>query len=114
MTVLNYGDLSINGAIVGYEGQVEITPGSRKRNFFPQVGANKIITSDISTDMSKIVIPIRVTPENLADFKVLFENGDNNTITFRDQSFTACAMEEEPAAKDMDLVDYVFYGDPAS
>ena len=112
MAILNYGDLSINGQVVAYEGQVEITPGVSKRNFHPQVGGKKIITQDVSTNMSKIVVPIRVTPENLADFKTYFDNEDNNTITFRDQNFVACALEELPAAKDMDLVEYGFMGDP--
>lgn len=114
MAILNYADLSINGQIVAYEGSIEVTPGSLKRNYHPQVNGEMVITTDIATNMSKIVVPIRVTPENTVYFKTLYDNGDNNTITYRDRNFTRCTMEELPAAKDRELVDYVFYGNPES
>lgn len=113
MTIQNYKDLLINGKVIAYEGAVKITKGSIKREFFPQVNGQKQITSDISENMSKIIIPIRVTPESNQDFDDFFNNGDNNTISFDDQNFTACAMEMLPEREDLGIVEYTFMGDPA-
>jgi hypothetical protein len=113
MSILNYGDLSINGTVESYEGAVKIQAGSIKRVVNPQVNGSKIITSDISTNMSKIIIPVRVSPASNARYDALFNNGDNNTISFRDKNFTACVMEELPEREDMAIVEYVFIGDPA-
>ena len=113
MAILNYGDLSINGTVIAYEGAVKVQNGSIKRIVNPQVNGAKIITSDISTNMSKITITVRVTPSSNAQFDAFFNNGDNNTISFRDQNFSSCVMEELPEREDMATVDYVFIGDPA-
>ena len=113
MAILNYGDLSINGTVISYEGAVKIQAGSIKRVVNPQVNGSKIITSDISTNMSKITIPVRVSPSSNDQFDAFFNNGDNNTISFRDKNFTACVMEELPEREDMAVVEYVFMGDPA-
>lgn len=113
MAILNYGDLSINGTVISYEGAVKIEPGSKKRVVNPQVNGSKIITSDISTNMSKITIPIRVSPASNDQFDALYNNGDNNTIAFRDKNFTACVIEMLPEREDMAVVEYIFYGDPA-
>lgn len=113
MAILNYGDLVINGNAVSYEGAVKIQAGSIKRNVHPQVNGSKIITSDISTNMSKITVTIRVTPASNDKFDEYFQNGDNNTISYRDKNFTGCLIEEIPEREDLATVDYVFYGDPA-
>lgn len=113
MAILNYGDLVINGNAVSYEGAVKIQSGSIKRNVHPQVNGGKLITSDISTNMSKITVTIRVTPASNDKFDEYFQNGDNNTISYRDKNFTGCLLEELPEREDMATVDYVFYGDPA-
>ncbi len=113
MSVLNLGDLSINGEPISYEGQVDIQPGSKKRSFHPQSNGQKIITSDFSTNMSKITVTVRCTPDFNDLFDTFFRNEDNNTIVFRDKSFVACGMEELPSRKDLQTVDYVFFGDPA-
>ena len=113
MAIQDYGDLLINGTVIAYEGAVKIEKGTKTRSFNPQVNGQKVITSDISTNMSKITINVRVTPENDSDFDSFYDNGDNNTITFRDQNFTACAMEVLPEREDLATVDYVFMGDPA-
>jgi len=113
MAILNYGDLSINNIVRSYEGMVKVEPGSKKRVVNPQVNGSKIITSDISTNMSKITIPVRVSPASNDEYDDLYNNGDNNTISFRDENFTACVMEVLPEREDMAVIEYVFYGDPA-
>ena len=113
MTIQDYGDLLINGTVIAYEGAVKIKKGTKKRNIFPQVNGAKIVTTDISENRSMITVNIRVTPESDADFDALYNNGDNNTITFRDQNFTACTMEDLPEREDLATADYIFYGDPA-
>ena len=113
MAIINYGDLSINGTVRSYEGAVKITPGSIKRVVNPQVNGSKIITSDISTNKSKITIPVRVSPASNDEYDELYNNGDNNTISYRSKNFTGCVIEELPEREDMAVVEYVFYGDPA-
>lgn len=113
MAIQDYGDLLINGTVIAYEGAVKIEKGSKTRNFHPQINGQKIITTDISTNKSKITVTVRVTPESNENFDTYYNNGDNNSITFRDQNFTACAMEMLPEREDLATVDYVFYGDPA-
>lgn len=112
MAILDYGTLSINGTIIAYEGAIKIQAGSKKRIVNPQVNGSKIITTDISTNMSKITIPVRNTPASAAQFDAFYNNGDNNTISFRDQNFTSCLIEELPEREDMAVVQYVFIGDP--
>lgn len=113
MAILTQGNLSINGTAIAYEGKIKIEAGSPKRVFNPQYNGQKIITSDISSNLSKITIPVRATPENNKQFDSFYQNGDNNTIAFRDQNFSACALEMIPEREDLEIVEYVFYGDPA-
>ena len=113
MAILDYGNLSINGTVISYEGAVKIEAGSKKRIVNPQVNGGKIITTDISTNVSKITVKVRVTPQSNAQFDAFFNNGDNNTISFRDQNFSACLLEMLPEREDLSTVDYVFLGDPA-
>lgn len=113
MAIQDYGDLLINSKVIAYEAGVKIEKGSKTRNFHPQINGSKIITTDISTNKSKITVNVRVTPENDELFDEFFNNGDNNVISFRDENFTACAMEVLPEREDLGTVDYVFYGDPA-
>ena len=54
MAILDYGNLSINGTVISYEGAVKIEAGTKKRIVSPQVNGGKIITTDISTNVSKI------------------------------------------------------------
>lgn len=113
MTIQNYGTLIINGKVIAYEGAVKIENGSITRKVNPQVNGSKIITSDISTNMSRITVNIRVTPESNKIFDEFYNNGDNNTITFRDLNFSSCLLEKIPEREDQGVVDYVFLGDPA-
>jgi hypothetical protein len=113
MAILDYGNLSINGTVISYEGAVKIEAGTKKRVVNPQVNGGKIITTDISTNVSKITVKVRVTPQSNAQFDAFFNNGDNNTISFRDQNFSACLLEIIPEREDLSTVDYVFLGDPA-
>ena len=113
MAILDYGNLSINGTVISYEGAVKIEAGTKKRIVNPQVNGGKIITTDISTNVSKITVKVRVTPQSNAQFDAFFNNGDNNTISFRDQNFSACLLEIIPEREDLSTVDYVFLGDPA-
>jgi hypothetical protein len=112
MAIQDYGDLTINGNVVTYEGRVKIEAGSRTRVVNPQVDGSQIITTDISTNKSKITVPIRVTPETNKTFDALYDNGDNNIITFRDRNFTRCVMEVKPEREDLEIVEYVFMGNP--
>jgi hypothetical protein len=109
---IEYGDLTINGNVVTYENAVKIEAGSKTRRFHPQINGDLIITTDISTNMSKITIPIRVTPQSNNTFDDLYDNDDNNIITFRDKNFTGCAMEVIPEREDREIVEYVFMGNP--
>jgi hypothetical protein len=113
MAILDYGDLVINGNAVSYEGAVKIEAGSKKRIVNPQVNGSKIITNDISTNYSKITITVRVSPATNDKFDAYYQNGDNNTISYRDKNFTACCLEMIPEREDLATVDYIFYGDPA-
>jgi hypothetical protein len=113
MAILDYGDLTINGKVIAYESAVKIEKGSKTRKVTPQINGSKIITSDISTNISKITVSVKVTPDNNDQFDEFYNNGDNNTITFRDANFTGCTMEMLPEREDLATVDYVFIGDPA-
>ena len=113
MTILDYGDLLINGTVIAYEGAVKVKPGAKTRIVSPQVNGAKVVTTDIADNKSMITINIRVTPESNAQFDAFYNNGDNNAITFRDQNFTGCVMMELPEREDLATVDYVFEGDPA-
>jgi hypothetical protein len=113
MAILDYGNLSINGTVISYEGAVKIEAGSKKRIVNPQINGGKIITTDITTNVSKITVKVRVTPESNDQFDAFFNNGDNNTISFRDQNFSGCLLEMLPEREDLSTVDYVFLGDPA-
>ena len=110
--IQDYGNLTINTRVISYEGRVKIEPGTRTRVANPQVNGQIIITTDISTERSKISIPIRVTPETNNTFDEFFNNGANNVITFRDRNFTACFMEMLPEREDLEIVEYICYGDP--
>ena len=110
---LDQGNLSINGTVIAYEGYVKVKPGSKKRTAYPQVNGKKIITTSVEENRSMITVTIRVTPSSNTQFDEFFNNGDNNTIIFRDKNFTACFLEEIPERSDLETVDYIFYGDPA-
>jgi hypothetical protein len=112
MAIIKQGDLSINGTVIAYEGNVKIEKGSETRVANPQVNGEIIFTSDISTKRSKVTVTIRVTSESNDTFDGFFANGDNNTITFNDQNFTKCTMEMIPEREDTATVDYVFLGNP--
>ena len=113
MAIQKQGDLVINGKPIAYEGKVKIEAGSITRNVFSQVNGSKLITSDVSTNISMISVPVRATPENIELFTSFYNNGDNNTISFRNQNFSSCVMEKLPQIEDLEVVEYVFKGDPA-
>ncbi len=113
MTIQNNGDLLANGNVIAYEGRVKIEDGSITRVPNPQVNGEVVITTDITSNRSKITIPIRVTTESNNTFDDLFDNGDDNIITFRDKNYTRCYMEVKPEREDVEIVEYVFFGNPA-
>lgn len=113
MAILDYGDLLINGTVIKYDGKVKIEKGSITRVANPQISGEVVYTTDITTNRSKITIPIRVTPESNDQFDDLYNNGDNNTISFRDANFSRCAMEMIPEREDQAVVEYIFFGNPA-
>ena len=112
MTIINYINLSINGQVVKYEGRLKIEAGTITRTFNPQVNGEIVVTSDISTNMSKITIPVRVTAASSKTFKEFYDNGDNNVITADRKSFTKCALEVLPEREDQEIVEYIFMGNP--
>lgn len=112
MTILNYGNLIINSKSVSYEA-VEITSGSITRKPNPQINGKNIFTTDVTSNYSTIKITQRVSPASNELFDQIYNNGDNNTITYRSQNFSNCSMEVLPARKDQDTVDYMIFGDPA-
>ena len=112
MAITDFGDLSINGQVTSYEGAVKIEKGTKTRVPNPQVNGEIIHTSDISTNRSKIMVPIRVTADSNDQFDLFFENGDNNTITFRDSNFSKCVLEVIPEREDQGIVEYTFFGNP--
>jgi hypothetical protein len=113
MAILDYGNLLINNTVIKYDGRIKIEDGTRTRVANPQVNGEIIYTSDISTEVSKITVPIRVSPDSNKQFDALYDNGDNNTISFRDKNFSKCVMEVLPEREDQEIVEYVFMGNPA-
>jgi hypothetical protein len=113
MAQLDYGNLSINGTVVAYDGRVKIEKGTRTRTPNPQVNGEIIYTTDITTERAKVTVPIRVSPTSNEQFDTFYDNDDNNTISFRDENFTKATMEVLPEREDQEVVEYVFYANPA-
>jgi len=113
MAIQKQGDLVINGKTVGYEGKVKTQTGSITRNFHPQVNGSIIITSDVSTNIGMVIVPVRATDENKALFTSFYNNGNNNTVSFRNENFSDCSVEVLPQTEDLEIVEYVFKGNPA-
>ena len=113
MAILDYGDLLINGTVIKYDGRVKIEKGTRTRTPNPQVNGDILYTTDITTERAKITVPIRVSPGSNAQFDTFYDNGDNNTMTFRDENFSQATMEVLPEREDQEVVEYVFYANPA-
>jgi hypothetical protein len=112
MASLDYGDLLINGTVIAYDGKVKIEKGTKTRVPNPQINGEVIYTTDISTQRSKITVPIRVSPASNEQFDAFYANDDNNTISFRDSNFSKCVMEVIPEREDQEVVEYVFFGNP--
>lgn len=112
MAILDYGDLTINGNVIAYEGKVKIERGTRTRTANPQVGGDIIYTTDNSTERSKVIVPVRVSPASNKQFDEFYNNGDNNTISFRDKNFSRATMEVSPEREDQELVEYTFFANP--
>lgn len=112
MAIQKQGSLTINTKVIKYEGNVKIQAGSATRAGFPQVNGSLVVVEDISTNISKITVPIRVTSESNKTFDEFFNNADNNIITFRDKNYSGCFMEVLPEREDLEVVEYVFMGNP--
>ena len=113
MAILKQPDLQINGKPIAYEGQIKTKPGMSKRNFYPQVNGGMIVTSDVSTNIGIITIPIRITTESRKYFESLANNGNNNVISVGDLNFSGCALEDQPEVALLEIGEYVFKGNPA-
>ena len=111
MTIINYAPLVINGKVVQYEGKIKVQRGSRTRVANPQVNGSIIYTSDISTDVSKITVSVRVTPQSNALFASFYNNGDNNVMSVGDENFSRATMEVLPETEDQEIAEYMFYTD---
>ena len=106
------GELTINTQTIQVEGKVKIQPGSATRTGYPQVNGGLIVVEDVSTRISKISIPIRVTEKSNKTFDEFYDNADNNIITYRDKNYSGCFMEVKPEREDNEIVEYVFMGNP--
>ena len=113
MTILNYGELIINGVTVAYETPVEIKDGTIKRVPNPQINGQIIYTTDISENRTQITVGVRVTPESNDFFDEIYNNEDNNTLSFRDVNYTRVTLEDKPPRKDQDIANYVLYANPS-
>jgi hypothetical protein len=103
----------VNGNSVPYENNgVEVTPGKIKRMPNPQVDGQLIITEDISTNFSTLKVTVRVTEESNKLFTGFYDNGTNNIITYGDKNYSACFLEDMPARKLQETVEYTFMGNP--
>jgi hypothetical protein len=112
MALNNQGALTINTKVIQYENRVKVEAGSATRNAYPQVNGGLVVVEDISTKVSKITVPIRVTSESNETFDEFYDNKDNNIITFRDKNYSGCFMEVKPEREDLEVVEYVFMGNP--
>ena len=112
MTILDYGNLLINGNVIKYDGKVKVEKGTRTRVANPQINGEVIYTTDIATERSKITVPIRITTDSNEQFDGFYDNGDNNTITFRESNFSKCTMEIVPEREDQEIAEYIFFGNP--
>lgn len=112
MALNNQGALTINTKVIQYDGKVKIEAGSATRTPYPQVNGGLVVVQDISTKVSKIIIPVRVSPESNETFDEFYDNEDNNIITFRDKNYSGCFMEVKPEREDLEVVEYVFMGNP--
>jgi hypothetical protein len=113
MSILDYGDLTINNTVIKYDGRIKVERGTKTRTPLPQVNGEIVYQTDISTERSKITVPIRVSPESNKQFDRFFDNGDNNIISFRDENFSKATMEVVPEREDQEIVEYVFFANPA-
>jgi len=112
MSILTQGNLSINGTVIAYEGNVKITKGTPTRKANPQVNGQIIYVNDISSNFSTIKVTVRNNSENNDTFDSFFNNGDNNTITFNDLNFSKCTLEMIPEREDTGTTEYTFFGNP--
>ena len=53
-----------------------------------------------------------LSPESNETFDEFYDNEDNNIITFRDKNYSGCFMEVKPEREDLEVVEYVFMGNP--
>lgn len=111
---LDYQNLLINNTVVKYDGRLKVKNGSKTRTGNPQINGGIIYTTDISTEMTTITIPVRAEPESNARFEQFYTNGDNNTITIGDTNYIRATMTELPEIEDQEVVEYVFTANIAS
>jgi hypothetical protein len=110
MAILQNQTLTINGDIIAYEGNVKFTKGSKTRKANPQISGQNVFTSDNSTNYSVLKVSVRNTSENNALFDKYYNNGDNNVISYGEDSITGVTLEVIPEREDQGLTEYTFYG----
>ncbi len=103
--------VAIDGNIVAYEGNITYGLGKNTLNFLPQSNGSLIKTTDISTAMGMVTIPVRSTQLNIDFFRSL--EGSEHVIQVGDLSFSAMELEAFPDIQDLEVVDFVFKGNPA-
>lgn len=114
MTILNYGDLVINGETVKYEGRVKIKDASIKTESKPQTNGGIVIISNIEENFTTITVPVRSEPETNRRFDKFKANGDNNIIKFRDKNYSRAHLMDIPEREDQEIVEYVFQANPSA
>lgn len=114
MAILKHGIVQINGLTISYEGEIKATDGSPTLKFNPQVNGSAIITTDISTNFSEIIIPVRNTDANDKMFDDFYnQNNGNHVISFKNKNYSGCMLVVKPQRQDMAITEYVFHGNPA-
>jgi hypothetical protein len=103
--------VAIDGKVVPYEGNVTYSLGKETITFNPQTNGNIIKTKDISTAVGMVTIPARATKSNVDFFRNL--EGSEHVIQIGDISFSGMEFEVFPDIQDLEVVDFVFKGNPA-
>tara|TARA_Y100000385_G_scaffold275847_1_gene320779 strand:+ start:556 stop:891 length:336 start_codon:yes stop_codon:yes gene_type:complete len=103
--------VAINGNVVAYEGNITYSLGKNTTVFNPQTNGKLLKTVDISSAIGSVTIPVRCTPENVELFRS-FESQEN-VVQVGDISFSGMEYEVFPDIQDLEVIDFVFKGNPA-
>ena len=103
--------VAINGKPVAYEGNITYSLGKNTTVFNPQTNGKLVKTIDISSAVGMVTIPVRCTNKNVELFRSF--DGQENVIQIGDISFFGMEYEVFPDVQDLEVVDFIFKGNPA-